>query len=55
MPFSRLIDSVMDIPVVRAALVSAVHTVMQTAETPQVTVQFLEVVATTGARAGTEQ
>ena len=43
-PFSRFIDSVMDNPVVRAALVSAVHTVQKTAETPLVTVQFLEIV-----------
>ena len=43
-PSSQFIDSVMDIPVVRAALVSAEHTVQKTAETPQVTVQFLEVV-----------
>ena len=38
-PFSQFIDIVMDIPVVRAALVSAVHTVQKAAETPQVTVQ----------------
>ena len=44
MPFSRFIDSVMDIPVVRTALVSAVHTVQKTAETPLATVQFFEVV-----------
>ena len=34
----------MDIPVVRTAFVSALHTLQKTAETPLVTVQFLEVV-----------